>query len=44
MGIPSEYMIQYVVFGGLFLAGTLAYLWVSAKLKDPAAIYQKSDQ
>ena len=44
MGIPTEYLIQYSVFGGLFLTGTIAYLWVSSKLKDPEAIYQKSDQ
>jgi hypothetical protein len=42
MGIPAEFLIQYSVFGGLFLAGTLAYLLVSAKLKDPRAIYEST--
>lgn len=43
MGIPAEYLLQYSIFGGLFLIGTVGYLWVSTKLKDPDAIYQKVD-
>lgn len=43
MGIPSEYVLQYSIFAGLFLGGTLAYFLVSLKLKDPEKIY-KSDE
>jgi hypothetical protein len=44
MGIPSEYLLQYAIFAGLFLSGTVAYFLVSSKLKDPDKIYQSHEQ
>jgi len=36
----EEYLSHYIVFGTLFLAGTLGFWVVTRPLRDPSAVYE----